>query len=260
MGCKNLTIKGKTDGFGCQWNARLSGMAFCYSSEGLFRYVHTPFSNVGHCWRGESEIRAINEFVGVPDNRGEAVVDVVQKYNSKVFRNPNAYYKNYVLDKIRHHYWSTAKPEPSDCEIAVHIRRGDVHPSRGGDRKSRYIPNVWYNHYIPRIAKKYPSDFRIAIYSEGAFEDFVSVIDGWPKDLIGRTVLRIANPSLSFQDFDMLTTYHHLVTAKVLVMAKSGLSYAAAILSEGDVFFMKSKMIGQNHPLSHWIKNWQKSI
>ncbi len=36
---KNLTITGKTDGFGCQYNAVLSGMAFC-DKHNSYRYVH----------------------------------------------------------------------------------------------------------------------------------------------------------------------------------------------------------------------------
>ena len=257
MGYKNLTIRGKTDGFGCQWNAKLSGMAICYNSRGKLRYVHTPFIDVGHGWRGESEIKAVNQFVGVPDNRKGRKLHIIQRFNVKVFEKPNAYYTNYVLNKIRSHYWSSEKPDPCDCEIAVHIRRGDVQIHRGGDRKARHMKNEWYNKNIPILAAKYPSHYRIAIYSEGEFQEFASIIEGWPKDLVERTVIRLADEHSSFQEFDMLRTYHHLVTAKVLLMAKSGFSYTAGIFNEGDVFFAGgSKSIGQKYPLNHWVNGW----
>ena len=260
MGYKNLTIRGKTDGFGCQWNAKLSGMAVCYNSGGSLRYVHTPFTNVGHCWRGELEVKAINNFVGVPDNRIGSKLHVVQRFNPKVFANPSGYYSNYVLDKIRSHYWSTEKPTPSDSEIAVHIRRGDVQIERGGDRRARHVKNDWYNHILPKIAQKYPSHYRMAIYSEGEFQEFSSIIEGWPKDLIERTAFRLANPNISFQEFDMITTYHHFVTAKVFIMSKSGLSYTAGIFNEGDVYFVGSQARGQKFPLRHWINDWQQGL
>ena len=54
MGYKNLTVRGKTDGFGCQLNAKLSGLAFCYNHPN-YRYIHTPFVSVSHGWREETE-------------------------------------------------------------------------------------------------------------------------------------------------------------------------------------------------------------
>lgn len=256
VGFKNLTIRGKTDGFGCQWNAKLSGMAVCYNSRGRLRYVHTPFTTVSHCWNGSKEIQAINKFVGIPDNRHGRKIHVCQRFNKKVFANPAAYYTDHVLNIIRSHYWSTEKPNPSDCEIVVHIRRGDVQPHRGGDRRARHMHNSWYNHNIPRVAQKYPSHYRIAIYSEGEVEEFAPIMDNWPKDLIDRTVFRLASPSLSFQEFDMLTAYHHFVTAKVFIMSKSGLAYTAGVFNEGDVYFVGSGARGQTLPLRHWIGGW----
>lgn len=257
MGYKNLTIRGKTDGFGCQWNAKLSGMAVCYNSGGKLRYVHTPFTSVSHGWRDELEIESINKFVGVPDNRRGKKLHVVQRFNPKVFEDPNRYYTNYVLGKIRSHYWSSEKPETFDREIAVHIRRGDVQPHRGGDRKHRHMKNDWYNKVLPRIVNKYPSDYRMAIYSEGPFEEFASILDDWPQDLVNRTVFRLADPTKSFQEFDMLTTYHHFVTAKVFIMSKSGFSYTAGILNEGsEIYFKPSRAVGQKFPLNNWISQW----
>jgi hypothetical protein len=261
MGYKNLTIRGKTDGFGCQWNAKLSGMAVCYNSGGRLRYVHSPFTTVSHCWNGREEVEAINKFVGVPDNRVGRKIHICQRFNNKVFGNPAAYYTDHVLNIIRSHYWSTEKPDPSDCEIVVHIRRGDVQPHRGGDRRQRHMKNRWYNHVLPRVVAKYPSHYKMAIYSEGKFEEFAPIIENWPIDLIDRTEFRLADPNLSFQEFDMLTAYHHFVTAKVFIMSKSGLSYTAGIFNESsDIYFVGSRARGQRLPLRHWINGWQKDF
>jgi len=254
---KNYTISGKTDGFGCQFNAKLSGLAFCLNSGGWscrYRYVHTPFSTVSHGWTEPESVDKLNNFIGIPDNRIGKKIHVRKRFEGKVFNDPNSFYSLDVLNKIRSYYWSTPKPPSSQHEIAVHIRRGDVQIDRGGDRKRRYLPNYWYNKVIPEVAMKYPSDYRIAIHSEGKMSEFESILDGWHKDLVDRVTFKLAEDWVADQENDLMKTYHELVTSKVLVMSKSGLSYTAGILNPNDVFFVKSGARGQRVPLNHWIK------
>ena len=255
MGYKNYTIRGKTDGFGCQYNAKLSGLAFCLNTH-QYRYIHTPFVSVSHGWRSPENVAQLNEFIGIPDNRRGKRIHVPKSFEAKVFNNPNDFYHTSVLEKIREYYWSTPKPTVADCEIAVHIRRGDVQPHRGGDRKKRHLPNHWYNIQIPDVAARYPSHYRIAIFSEGEMAEFQSITDGWPQDLIDRTVFKLAQDGVSEQKFDLMTTFHELVTAKVLVMSKSGISYTAGILNENDVFWVTSSARGQTKPLYHWVRTY----
>ena len=255
MGYKNYTIRGKTDGFGCQYNAVMSGLAFCLNSTRWrcqYRYVHTPFVSVSHGWRDEKKVAELNEFIGIPDNRLGKKIHVPKRSEDKVFNDPNAFYSNEVLDTIRNYYWSTPKPMPADHEIIVHVRRGDVAPDRGGDRARRFIPNVWYNTHVPDIIRRYPDHYRIAIHSEGSEKDFVSIIDGWPDDFIQRTTFKIAQDDVAEQKFSLTKTFHEMVTAKVLLMSKSGLAYSSAVLNENDVFFVRSPAKGQKIPLNHW--------
>lgn len=260
MGYKNLTIRGKTDGFGCQFNAKLSGLAFCLTSNHQkwgtrYHYIHTPFTSVSHGWGDPEDVARLNEFVGVPDNRHGKKIHIKMRYLKKTFNDPNAFYHNHSLQKIREYYWSTPKPESASHDIVVHIRRGDVQPNGGGDRARRHIPNWWYNKVILETASKYPSHYSIAIYSEGDMSEFESILDDWPKDLVDRTEFRLSQDSIAHQKFDLLTTYHHMVTAKVLLMSKSGLAYTAGILNENDVLFVRSGARGQKIPLNHWIRN-----
>ena len=60
---QNLTVKGKVDGFGCQLNAKLSGIAFCFNSS-KYNYVHTPFTHVAHGWENKAE--ELNKFMELP--------------------------------------------------------------------------------------------------------------------------------------------------------------------------------------------------
>jgi hypothetical protein len=253
---KNYTIRGKKDGFGCQFNAKLSGLAFCLNSGSWncqYRYIHTPFLSVSHGWRDEEDVQKLNEFVGIPDNRKGKKIHVPKRFESKVFGDPNAFYNSRVLDAIRGYYWSAPKPPSSDCEIVVHIRRGDVQPHRGGDRKRRHTPNNWYNRVIPAVALEYPH-YKIAIHSEGQMSEFESIMDDWPLHLTDRVTFKLAQDSVTNQQFDLLTTFHDMVTAKVLVMSRSGLAYTAGILNENNVFFVRSGARGQQIPLNHWTR------
>ena len=249
MGYKNLTVRGKTDGFGCQLNAKLSGLAFCYNHPN-YRYIHTPFVSVSHGWREETE--TLNEFIGIPDNRHGKRIHAVYRNMSQVFADPNHFYNPKTLDHIRQYYWDTPKPNRSEDEIVVHIRRGDVQIARGGDRRRRYTANPWYNIAIPKLAKRYPDHYTITIHSEGEMGEFQSITAGWSQDLIDRVSWKLSEPYIRHQQFDLLAAFHDMVTAKVLLQSKSGLSYTAGLYCEGDVFFLSSRAKGQGIGLNHW--------
>lgn len=251
MGYKNLTIRGKTDGFGCQLNAKFSGIAFCFNHP-KYRYVHTPFTTVSHGWRDQDAVDILNEFMGIPDNRRGKKIHCVFRYMSKVFAHPNDFYNEKTLNHLRTMYWSTPKPPNVEEEIVVHIRRGDVQPFRPGDRRRRHMHNPWYNVMIPSVAAMYPDHYRIAVHSEGPPEEFSSITDMWPPDLIQRTKFKLAQDDVREQEYSLTTAFHEMVTAKVFLGSKSGLSYTSSILCEGDVYFAPSHARGQSRGLQHW--------
>lgn len=260
MGYKNLTISGKKDGFGCQLNAKLSGLAFCFNHPN-YRYVHTPFQTVSHGWRNEKDVQQLNDFIGIPDNRHGRRIHVSYRHLWQVYSDPNRFYNTKTLDHIRQYYWSTEKPERVQEDIVVHIRRGDVQVHRGGDRRRRHVPNIWYNTTIPNLAKRYPDSYTIAIHSEGEMDEFRSIMDGWPEDLIQRTKWKLSKGTgvpenghvdAHDQQYELPVVFHELATAKVLLGSKSGLSYTGSLYCEGDVFFLPSGARGQSKGLSHW--------
>ena len=46
---KTYTIEGKIDGFGAQYNAIMSGIAYCEYMN--YQYEHTPFRRIDYTWR-----------------------------------------------------------------------------------------------------------------------------------------------------------------------------------------------------------------
>ena len=249
---KNVTCHGKTDGFGCQLNRKLSVAAYCQRHPGM-RYIHHPFTSVSHGWRDLSD--EINSFLGFPNMRKDNKPHINKKFgDDRVFRNPSLFYTDEFLDKIRSWYWSGAKPiteaSSSDC-IVVHIRRGDI--TIGKKHRYRVVPNKYYNSIIPRVAFEYPDNYKILIHSEGSINQFESILDGWPKDLVDRTVFKLGIHGRSDCENNLLQTYHDLVCAKVLVQGMSSLSYTAGLFNSNDVWFVPgNKAKGQRIPHKSW--------
>jgi hypothetical protein len=56
------TIKGKEDGFGAQYQAIMSGIAYCIYKK--YVYVHTPFTKIEH----DCDVEKANDFIGIKNN------------------------------------------------------------------------------------------------------------------------------------------------------------------------------------------------
>ena len=252
MGYRNVTCHGKTDGFGCQLNRKLSVAAYCDMHPKL-RYIHHPFTDVSHGWKNLSG--EINKFLGFPNTRAGRKVHVNKKYGDRrVFDNPSFFYTDKFLDKIRGWYSCGIKPDTEvsldDCMV-VHIRRGDIVDHRA--ERSRLTGNQQYNKIIPLIAKNYPDHYKIIIHSEGEMEEFESILDDWPASMIERTKFKLGKFHDPECDNNLIAAFHDLVSAKVLIQAKSGLSYTAGLLNPNEVWFINgSKAKGQRIPHRSW--------
>lgn len=220
---KTLTIKGKSDGFGAQYQAILSGIAYCNYMN--YKYIHTPFSRMSH----NENITNLNQFIGIPPNN-ETQIDIIEKCCRDVHcsKNPEIYYTPEVLTTIRHYYYSTNKPNIIIPDIAIHIRRGDVKENN----EKRFTNNDQYKQIISVLLETYPN-YNITIFSEGKKEDF--------NDFIHERIYFQLNT-------DIEETFHSLVSAKILVTAKSSFSYCAALLNNNDIYYLQF----WHNPLKHW--------
>ena len=249
---RRLTIRGKTDGFGCQLNAKLSGIAFCFDNS-HYQYVHTPFTAVSHGWGSQENAKRINDFLGIPYRQNERV-NVSHRYMKQVFDNPNKFYTDEVLYHLRNMFWSNKKYEALE-QITVHIRRGDIQPHRhDGARHRRYQPNEWYNKIIPKIARRHPDSYPIVIHSEGDVEQFQSIKDKCPSSISERIIFKLGNESNPGGcEHDMLSAFYEMVASKVFVQSKSGLSYTAGIFNEHSVYMPSGNTAkGQKNKLWNW--------
>lgn len=220
---KTLTITGKCDGFGAQYQAIMSGIAYCNYMN--YEYIHTPFVKIAH----DGNIEELNQFIGIPSSN-ERNIDIVMKCCGDVHfsKTPDIYYNSHVLNKLRQYYDSTVKPNIVGPMIALHIRRGDVKENN----EKRYTRNNKYKEIISLLLEKYPNDI-ITIFSEGTIDEF--------RDLQQDRIVFQLNDSIE-------ETFHSLVSAKVLVTAKSSFSYCAALLNKNEVYYMPF----WHNPLKHW--------
>lgn len=123
---------------------------------------------------------------------------------------------------------------PSDrVVVAMHVRRGDVSLTRGR-ANSPYTDNAWYE----RMARALPTYFRglrleFHVYSEGRPEDFG----------------RLPELATMHLDGDPLQAIADMVSADVLVTAKSSFSYVPAFMSAGVVLYQNFL---HGVPAPHW--------
>jgi hypothetical protein len=218
---------GNNDGFGAQYHAILSGIAFAASKDLI--YVHSPLTKLAH---GEN-VEQLNTFIGIKTSPMASEVDnpTIQPFSDEVHfsERPSQYYTPEVIKRIRNIYFTTEKPTIEANDIAVHIRRGDV---MIGMNEERHTTNKEYKAIIAMLQKEYPS-YTITLHSQGNLADF--------SDLLGENITSKLNE-------DIRQTFHSFVTAKVLVTAKSSLSYSAAILNEGTVYYQEF----WHKPLDGW--------
>jgi hypothetical protein len=226
------TITGKTDGFGSQYLAIMSGIAYCNHHHLI--YVHTPVSSMEH----DVDVDSLNTFIGINNDhlkQQNLMPSETDQVNSEQYSGlvhfsprPSIYYTEDVIRTIRNFYYSTEKPRVDELDIAVHIRRGDV-----TEGNIRYTDNAFYVKLFQALKQKYPT-YSITVFSEGQYEDFKE--------------FRLDKSQYKLNT-DVRESYHSLVRAKVLVMSKSDFSYTGGLLNENTVYYIDF----WHKPLDHWI-------
>jgi len=212
MSFTSLTIYGRTDGFGAQYQALMSGLA--YARYRNVKYIHTSLTSIAH----NQDAKTMNEFTGfksddiIDDNTHIFVTIDIINYEL----NPSKFYTQSVLNELRTLYHSTPKPDRSSFDIAIHIRRGDV-------TKNNFTDRYTNDEFYVKLLKWFKPDKKICIYSEGKPDNFAKFT---------------AFPNVSLRlNYDLKQTFHELVTVNTLIMAKSSLSYTAAILNPNTVYY-----------------------
>ena len=97
----------------------------------------------------------------------------------------------------------------------------------------RHTKDDAYNKIISYLLNKYQG-YKIIIFSEGNIDDFKIK----------------KNKRIKFElNLEIRQTFHSLVCAKILIMAKSSFSYCAALINKNKVYYLPF----HHKKLDHWI-------
>ena len=225
-----ITITDRDDGFGAQLQHILFGLI--YAETHKFIYIHKPISAMEHNYSRDSGfIDKIEDFLGLRDNYlsiGQVdrydVVSFWPLYNFVCSDFSRLFLESQAIVEYKRIFWKNKlrvfESGSSKKYIAVHIRRPNICDTRidGSD-----TPDSYYLDKINMIRELYGGAVEFHIYSQGPIELFKEFCH---KDI----VLHL--------DSELCSTFLGMVSADVLVTSKSALSYSAAMLTDGIVYFI----------------------
>jgi hypothetical protein len=221
----------RSDGFGSQFQNIL--WCIIYSDLNGYTYIHRKIEDMEHNYDNDSLfLNKIEELMNIQNhytmynvNKNENItvlndcltiypfieknIDICLKSNS-MLRLKNIFWEN----KEKNHF------KNGKINIAVHIRRQNQHDGRNARKE---ISDLYYLNVINYIREKYSEkNIEFHIYSQGLIEKFKCYEN---KDTIFHLDESISN------------TFIGLVAADVLVTSSSSLSYIAAWLSDGEIYY-----------------------
>mmetsp|Transcript_28620 Transcript_28620/g.63630 ORF Transcript_28620/g.63630 Transcript_28620/m.63630 type:complete len:372 (-) Transcript_28620:150-1265(-) len=213
-----IAVTGHRDGFGACYSAQLQALALARHT--CKHYVFIPFQRVSH----NQDAQVMNRFCGLTTDEDVTNRTRVKTYQGNVDgrQHSGEWMTAAVRAELLSLYRSTPKPD-EDCpyDVAIHIRRGDVIDT--ANMEARWIDDWVYAALISDWLYHCP-DASIAIYSEGQAEQFRNITHA-----DGRVRLVLNG--------DLRVTYHHLVTAPVLVVAHSAFSVSAGLLNPNRIIY-----------------------
>ena len=235
-----VAVSGKNDRFGSQYSAQISGFVFARRYGLIYRF--SPFF-------GDKDSTMASEFCGLKsDEEDDTTIEpdvFFHRKCSKAYGNIKEFFTKSAIEELRQMYHQSSKPEAIKCDVAVHIRRGDVGCIDVWGKKNadgtpyrhwlqRYDDNEYYKKAIEQIRKAHGKDVKICIFSQGRNEEF--------SDLIDEYITLHLNG-------DWRVAYHSMVKAPILVTSISEFSWTAGILSIGTVYANKRMYFNK---LDHW--------
>jgi hypothetical protein len=245
----SITAAGKRDGAGAQAQAVISAIAFA-DAFGL-DYVHSPFRYVCHPegpvaqWT-ESWEKTFNFGQGhvQVETCGRPVIPLGDFLKDRSLRN-----KDCVVQLIHYQHWTNYNPSAYVSVAPIATRYADrvtgelwqfistaaTYRQRGPLKRITPNPPIATTlHRVVALLRARGETPSIRIFSQGAPEDFKEFAAFGPE-------FHLDKPAI--------WTFHQLVEADVLIMARSAFSFVAGILSEGINLYEPF----QERPLPNWI-------
>ncbi len=238
---KYCTLHERIDGFGAQFQTIIFGITYCEKNN--YKFLYNQIKKIEHNYDNDLDfINKIDELINLKNN-----YETYQSFENKsdvyflndiiniVQSNINYYINKETTQKYKEIFWNNKNKDyflNNKINISIHIRRPNIHDNRIVGTQT---PNDYYLDIINNIREKYKNkDLQFHIYSQGNIEDFEYFISDDTKFHINE---------------DLTNTFIGLVSADILVTSASSLSYSAALISDGEIYYLPF----WHPPLDNWI-------
>jgi len=236
------SIKSK-DGFGSQYQKILQTYIYCKIHNinfayNKFTYVEHNYNNdVEYINKLENLINLKDNLINVNDNMDCEYLDYGTIVRNFFEENIDICCESEYMKFVKDCFWKNKDRDfykNNKFNVAIHIRRKNSH-DKGLAGKRVTTPNSYYLNIMNLIRKKHKEkDILFHIYSQGNEDNF--------KDLSSNNVIFYLNN-------DVIPSFIGMVAADILVISPSSLSYVAALISDGEIYYKPF----WHKPKKNWI-------
>lgn len=223
-----FSVSPRTDGFGGQFQTIVN--AICIIEENNFgKYIHVPICEIEHNYDNDPNfLDKIEEIMNLkkyytPTEIPDCITLIHPTECIRLFdHHLNHYANSKTMNKLKQIFWenkSKSNYDKNNYNVAVHIRRPNKCDNRiaGSDTELKY-----YIDKMKIVFEKQPNSL-FYIFSQNSDDNYQEI----PSYM--KVVFCIDKP--------LDETFISLVGADALIMSKSSLSYTAALLSDGEIYY-----------------------
>lgn len=218
------------DGFGAQYQKIIDTFIYCKLNN--LNFLYTPFTNIAHNYNNNNNFTInMEHFINLKNNIPNSHNKQVKKidYGGIVMKfinnNIDLCYKSPHLEFIKKCFWENKDKnvfKNNKINIAVHVRRPNSQDNR---KEGTDTPDKYYLNIINIIRNKYQNrELLFHIYSQGESKNF--------------EIFKAPDTILHLNE-ELPVTFIGMVGADILVTSASSLSYVAALLSNGVIYYKK---------------------
>ena len=234
-------IEEQYDGFGAQYQKIIQTYCFCKLNN--MEYAYRPFRIVQHNYTNDGNyVNKLENLINLKSKLpnitpGMNICNIDYGHIRNIFEDDmDKYCNSDAMQFIKDCFWENKSRDfykKNKINIAVHIRRPNSQDNRieGTNTPDNYYLNVMNN-----IREKYKEHDNICfhIYSQGHINDFECYLN---------------NDVILHINEDIIPTFIGLVSAEILVMSASSFTYAVALISVGEIYYLPF----WHKPCSNWI-------
>jgi hypothetical protein len=248
------------DGFGSQFLARISGMA--YANHHKLNYVHYPIKTLlledNPSQSRTDELDSSNKLLdNIMSNLGIKNIDELDSSDTidaycrvnfyrEILSNPYQYFNKEWINRLKNSYTENSPSyyQNGKLNIAIHIRRGN---DISINDSLRYVNSDLYNDVISRLLEKYKNSI-IHIFS-------------WNDPQINVDSDRIVYHTTSDGGKEFICDFNALVHADILLVGSSTFSISAGFFNKNTVLYNKKiSRIDLNPFIPNWETNFKNII